>query len=464
MGTGPRARGGRAAEGEGTVMLRRLTFATICLGLFTASAQAQVPFNRSTMPTRTSLSRVGLERHWYAVVPFGGPTERVIRLSLAGDMVFAQTNRANFHAFDSESGRYLWGINLGRSTNDARAASVNSDQVFVTNSKDLFAIDRRTGRLHWKKSLEALPSSPTAADEEYVMVGLVTGKLVSYTTRDHSKDTPPGFSAATFAWAWATNGKLTGRPIPANRVVAFGSSDGKVYVARNDQSQLLYRFLTGGPIVASMGTYGTRTLFVPSGDNNMYSIDLFTGDKHWVYPAGAPLKQEPLVSGKDLYFINATGVMTALDADDGTFKWNAASGDGRLLALSPSRVYLETFDRDLMVVDRATGHLTSGSQDTFERAGLNLRDYTLTPTNRLNDRLYFATPSGMIFCAREIGALKPRFVRPADSPEFGKLPEFGQPVTPPISPDPMDEEPTDEAVPDGEVLDPDMEAGDAMPE
>jgi outer membrane protein assembly factor BamB len=378
-------------------------------------------------------------------------------------MVFAQTNRANFHAYDSESGRYLWGINLGRPTADARAASVNSDQVFVTNSKDLFAIDRKTGRLHWKTSLEDLPSTPTAADEEFVMVGLATGKLVAYTTRDHSKDVPPGYSAATFAWAWSTNGKLTGRPIPANRVVAFGSGDGKVYVARNDVSQLLYRFLTGGPIVASMGTYGTRTLFVPSGDNNMYSIDLFTGDRHWVYPAGAPLTQEPLVSGKDLYFINSLGVMTALDADDGSFKWNAASGGGRLLALSSTKVYLETFDRDLMVVDRATGHLASSSQDTFERAGLNLREYTLTPTNRLNDRLYFATPSGMIFCAREIGALKPQLIRPAGSPEFGKLPEYGEPVTPPVSPDPMEEEPMDEAVPDDEVPAPEMEDGDAMP-
>ena len=445
-------------------MLRRLTIATLLFGMFAVSARAQVPFNRTTMPTRSALGRVGMERHWYGVVPLGGVTERVIRLSLAGDMVFAQTNRANFHAFDSETGRYLWGVNLGLPTNVARAASVNSDMVFTTNSKKLYAIDRKTGRFHWEKTLEDLPAGPTAADDEYVMVGLATGKLVAYTTRDHTKDNPPGLSAATFAWAWKTNGKLTGRPIPADRVVAFGSGDGKVYVSLIDKSTLLYRFLTGGPIIGSMGTYGTRTLFVPSGDNNMYSIDLFTGDSHWTYPSGAPIEQEPLVAGKDLYFINALGVMTALDADHGTLKWEVSTSNGRLLSLSPTKVYLETFDRDLMVVDRSSGRVTSSPRDTFERSGLNLREFTLTPTNRLNDRLYFATPSGMIFCAREIGAIKPNFVRDPNAPKFGKIDPDGEPATPPAVPSATEDEPaaTDDAMPeDADVPAPD---DDAMPE
>ena len=354
-------------------MLRRLALTTLALGLIATPTLAQVPFGSGTMPTRSSLNRVGLERHWYGVVPLGSTTERVIRLSMAGPMVFAQTNLANFHAFDAETGRYMWGTNLGRPTNDARAASVNSDMVFTTNSSMLYAMDRLTGRAVWEKKLEALPIGPTAATEDVVMVGLVSGKLVAYTARDMTKAKPPGRSAASFLWAWKTNGKLTGRPIPADRVVAFGSQDSKVYVAMVDSSSLLFRFLTGGPITASMGTYGARTLLVPSGDNNLYAIDLFDGERKWVYPSGAPIDQEPLVSGRDVLIINAQGVMTALDGETGLPRWNLPSGHGRLLALSGSKVYLETFDRELMIADRVTGRLVSDARDTFDRAGLNLR-------------------------------------------------------------------------------------------
>ena len=50
---------------------------------------------------------------------------------------------------------------------------------------------------------------------------------------------------------------------------------------------MLYRFAAGGPISASMGTFGTRTLLVPSADKNLYAVDLFTAETKWTFPSGA---------------------------------------------------------------------------------------------------------------------------------------------------------------------------------
>ena len=38
---------------------------------------------------------------------------------------------------------------------------------------------------------------------------------------------------------------------------------------------MLYRIATGGEIAAPLGTYGTRTVLIPSADKNVYAVDLF---------------------------------------------------------------------------------------------------------------------------------------------------------------------------------------------
>jgi outer membrane protein assembly factor BamB len=447
-------------------MSRRCIFTTIALcGLTAMGARAQSPFPSHLVPSRTALARVGLERNWSAAVPLGHVHERVLIISLADGMLFAQTNMGNFHAYEAETGRYLWGAHLGRPTSDARAVGVNSDRVFTTNSNELLAFDRGTGQILWKRGLESiqtsavtrpegnnLPTSPVAADEDYVMVGLADGKLIAFTAHDKSKNKVPGPREGQFAWTFKSDAPITGRPIATERVVAFASQDKRVYVAILDQPPtMLYRYLTGGPINASMGTHGTRTLLVPSGDNNLYAIDLFTAETRWVYASGAPIKQEPLVTGDDIYMINTAGGLSALDANTGSPRWVLVTSHGRFHALSRTRVYLTTFDRDLLIVDRANGRVLADARMTHERAGLSLRDYTLTPLNRGTDRIYLATTSGMLLCLREVGQLAPLHMRDPNGPRFGQPPkEAGAQTLPPSTANP----PAEESKPDADKAEP----------
>lgn len=415
-------------------MSRRIVPLTVLvIGLIAPAARAQIPFTRDMIPTRTALTRLGLERNWMAVVPLGVTHERVLLVSQSQNMLFAQTNLANLHAYDAETGRYLWGANLGRGTNVAHPASVNSNRVIVANNQDLWCLDKGTGRQVWKATLDHLPSTATACDEERAIVGLRDGKLVAYSIRDHSRDEPPGYSAATFLWAWKTNAPLSGRPLPANQVVAFGSQDARVYVARVDENTLIYRFLTGGPISASLAGFGTRTLLVPSEDHNLYAIDLFNGETRWVYPSGAPITQEPVVAGNEVFVENSQGALSSLDPETGTLRWEHYTGNAALLAISPGRVYLRSIDGDLLVVDRQTGRSIADAAATQERAGLNLRSFSLTPTNRVDDRMVFGTPSGLLVSIRETGQLQPSPLRDPNAEPFGVLPE-GEESTPPQSP------------------------------
>ena len=242
------------------------------------------------------------------------------------------------------------------------------------------------------------------------------------------------------AWNWQTPGSLSSRPLPAQRLVAFGAADGKVYVALANERTLLYRIATGGPIGEGLGAFGTRLLLAPSADNNLYGIDLLTAKVKWIFPSGAPIVQEPLVAGEDIFVVNTAGNISLIAPEDGSPKWTTSTHDGRLVAVGESKVYLRSSDLDLFTIDRASGKMLSDPVATYQRAGLDLREYPLSLTNRANDRLYLATPSGLIVCIREIGQTEPRLLRDPKALPFGFIPPEGIEETPPRQPAAEDEE------------------------
>lgn len=396
-------------------MPRRFVLFGLALLVTVGSAQAQVPFGNKAIPARRALARINLDLQFSSVVPLYG-AEKVIQLSIDDGMLFAQTNEANFYAYDAESGRYLWGAHLGNITTQAKPASVNSYGVYVSNSNKIFGLDRKTGRQMWSQELPSVPSSATAASDSRVMVGQESGKLSTFDAK-----------TGAVKWNTQTNAQIRARPIIAGTVAVFGSEDRKVYMSRVEIPDLLWRFATGGPIEATIATHGVRTLLVPSTDKSLYAIDLFTGLEKWAIPTGASVEQEPLVSDDDVYVVNDEGYLTAADIPTGKVKWTISTLGGRLISVSETKVYLESHDDDLFVVDRQSGKIIYDPAMTLQRSGINLRDFTLGPTNRFDDRLYFGTSHGLIVCIRELAQVKPRQIRDPKAKPFGYIPPEGYP-------------------------------------
>jgi outer membrane protein assembly factor BamB len=408
-----------------------LIFATALTG---AAANAQMPFPTNLVPPRTTLERVGLERQWFGVIPLV-ETERLLRVSLADGMLFAQTNYARLHAFDAESGKQLWTAQLGERSGFARDISANSFSVYATNANILHSLDKKTGRPIWRYDLKTIPTSATACDEDRVMVGLTSGMLVAFKLKE--KDPKGGERVATSAreaWSYQTGGPVTTRPLPALHVVAYGGGKGKAYVAMTDEVTELYRFRTGGLIGEGLGAYGTRTLLIPSADYNLYAVDLLTARLFWVFPSGAPIEQAPLVADHDIFVVNESGSFSLLDPVSGSPRWTVPTQGGELISVSEKKIYLRSYNNDLFVIDRATGRMLADPGETHIRAGLNLRDYELFVVNRDTDRLYFATGSGMIVAMRESGTVKPRLLHNPKALPFGYIPPEGLKGAPPEHP------------------------------
>jgi outer membrane protein assembly factor BamB len=417
-------------------MFRRLVPLWVIVSTITAggSARAQMPFPVDLVPTRTALERLGLERHWFGVIPLV-ETERLMKITLADDLLFAQTDYAMLHAFDAESGRLLWSAQLGERTGFARGAAANSYAVYVTNANQLHALDRRTGRPVWKFNLGTIPTSTPACDEDRLMVGLTSGKLTTMNLKfTDDKGNTSILLRPLEAWSRHTGGPILTRPFPAGMFTAFGSSDGRADLVESGDGNPLYRVTTGGPIGEGLGAYGTRLLLVPSADNNLYGVDLLAAKVIWTFPSGAPIEQEPMVADQDIYTINTAGNLSQIDPANGQPRWTQSTQGGRLAAASGTKLYLRSYNLDLFVMDRKTGQTLVDPGETHARIGLNLREYDLDVVNRFHDRLYFATSSGLIVSFRERENQRPRLLRDPKSRPFGYVPPEGLKPTPPPVP------------------------------
>jgi outer membrane protein assembly factor BamB len=399
-----------------------------------APARAQMPFPRDLIPSRSSLERLGLERHWYTVLPFV-ETERLIKINRSSDLLFAQTDYGWLHTYDAETGKLLWSAQLGIRQGRAVGAAANSFAVFAADGDTLYALDRRSGRAIWKLRLSTYPASAPACDEHRVMVGLYSGILTGYNLKkSDAKGNETLLGIPLLLWNWKAGGPIATRPVPAENIVAFGGGNGKVYGVMAFESTELFRFSTGGAIGEGLGTVGTRILLAPSGDFVLYAIDILTGESVWTFPSGAPIEHEPVVADQDVFVLNLAGSMSLLDPTSGTPRWTTATQGKRVAAVSATKLYVRTQNLDLFVMDRATGRITVEPSEARLRAGLNLRDYDLDFYNRFDDRLYFATKSGMVICLSEIGQSQPRPLRDPKSQPFGYIPPEGIKLTPPVPP------------------------------
>jgi hypothetical protein len=215
----------------------------------------------------------------------------------------------------------------------------------------------------------------------------------------------------------------------------------------------LFRIPTGGPIGEGLGAFGTRTLLIPSGDNNLYGVDILTTRVLWSFASGAPIAQEPAVADQDVYVVNTVGALSAIDPNTGEPRWTTSTQGGRLAAISATKLFLRSYNLDLFLIDRKTGRILVDPGETFLRAGLNLREYDLDVVNRFNDRLYFATSSGLLVCLREAGQPQPRLLRDPKARPFGYIPPEGIKETPPPAPaaEPGAQPKNEPAAPGGEA-------------
>jgi outer membrane protein assembly factor BamB len=192
------------------------------------------------------------------------------------------------------------------------------------------------------------------------------------------------------------------------------------------------------------------TVYVLTNQGDLYAVDPESGDSRWTsivpIPGTEREQVDPRTGRRVVVPGTARPVTDPSTGEPVTQARGIQTGADQILALSPSRVYLRTEYGDLAIVDRESGELVAGPSATFQRAGLDVRRYSVTTTNDSHDRIYLASPHGSIVCLREYGSISPVPLRAASTQPFGFLrDEDGTttttpppvPAAPPLGDDPF---------------------------
>ena len=389
-----------------------------------------------TIPSRTSLAQVGLERHWFNAVPLSTGSSRVAAMNLAGKYLFAQTSEGLVACYDAESGKRYWTHDVHAMTLKPSNISVNDKMAIATVGQKILGIDLKTGAKIFESKLEDICSGGTAVNSTLAVAALANGKVQVFNIKD------PGFvnetnrntfnnpylkpSVGRYIYAWQTNKSITAKPLLTEKLMAFASQDGKFYMASVGHRKIVHRVATKGPIRGNMGYYGRSQVIVGSEDQKIYSINIFEPEDaatNWILPTSSPVDHAILVAGDDAYTVTKDGTFHAINAKDGTASWQMPVGKGKLLAVASDRIYGITEDGTLAVVNRADGKILITPEQSYHSFGIDLRNYDFRMSNDLNDRIYMATDDGILLCLRELGKTSPTPLRDPKLPGFAMTPQ-----------------------------------------
>lgn len=199
---------------------------------------------------------------------------------------------------------------------------------------------------------------------------------------------------ASVAWKFKTAGRVLSSPVVSGDAVYVGSTDGQLYAIDRATGTQRWKFATQGPI-ASSPAISAGLVFISSVDGKVYAVDASSGTQKWAFTTkgerrftapgihGAIPRTErmpdpfdvflssPTVANGTVYIGSGDQNVYALDAATGALKWSFATGD--VVHASPAvangLVYVGSWDRNVYAIDAATGRekwrYTTGNDTTI---------------------------------------------------------------------------------------------------
>ncbi len=133
---------------------------------------------------------------------------------ISGDSMFSSTRSGQFVHADARTGAIVW-ENTDCEAESFGTPAVNDDTVvFTANDRTVYALERTTGHLKWKRALPATPTSPIIARDKIVVSA--GGALFMLRLSD-----------GEVLWTYSVSDLITSPSIAGNMVLV-GSDDGTI--------------------------------------------------------------------------------------------------------------------------------------------------------------------------------------------------------------------------------------------
>ena len=386
--------------------IRAGVLAVLLLTAASASAQSFRPRARSAspLPRDSQLAPLNLERAWWGQASVSYGRDQIDQIFSDEDNVYVISKQGLITAFEAETGRRLFSTLLGSDTRRAETPTTNATTLLIPIGMQLIAIDKFDGTELWKLDLDGQPSCGPGADDDRVYVGTVDGSVYAYNLKRieelFNDARLPQFSHIAREWRFQAFGPVTAPPVSTGRDINFATRKGVMYGMTSVNRGLLYQFMTDGQIIAPVTRSGDRVL-IPSTDLNLYCIDNRTGQLEWTYLTATNVLTAPRLIGSQVFVTPQRRGLVAVDVETGKMDWRQPDA-GQLFSATPARVFADGGSGRLVALDRADGRIINS---------ISMTDFTVRHGNERTDRIFLATPNGLVVCLRETGRDFPMFYR-----------------------------------------------------
>jgi outer membrane protein assembly factor BamB len=355
------------------VRLTLFCLALSCLCVPLAQAEGLFP--------RTTATRYGLERAWFAQVgsaQVNGPLQYV---NYDEGMVLLQSSRGMLTALDAETGRTLWSTQIGSREGGSSEPAANDKHVVVLNGSTLFVVDRKDGGIVWQKQVRGAPGAGPGVTATHAFVPMASGIVEGYDLAAGTKQTP---------WNYQSTGRVLVPPMTTVSTVSWTTDKGHFYVADPKAGGIKYRLESRGAMHARPASWSPM-LFSTSVDGFVYAIEENKGAIKWKYSVGHPIYTQPVAIENRVFVIPEFGDLYCLDSKTGDLVWHAP-GIKQFVSASPTRVYAADELGRIAMLDLETGARVG----TLPVSGL-----TKKLVNTSSDRIFLVDGSNVVQCLHE---------------------------------------------------------------
>jgi outer membrane protein assembly factor BamB len=434
--------------------------ALVSAGFIAGSASAQ---RVAPLPDQQNLGRYGVTRSWHVQVPLLG-REKVVNLLVhegtvlvdqegemnqvladvkAGKrrdlnaprefkrqreaMLFVATDHGQLHCLDADTGLIKWSQKIALEGDVTYRPAVTDKYVYAVSGTKLLRIDKRSGRTLIERELPDIANASPAATDYHVFVP-AGNSIWCYEVPDPKLEgkagpgaglqgerfipdpvnggkmfnvhVPPGqtrrFEKLPSPWHYSLNVPFNSAPILFKNAVIAVASDGTMTSFKQEFGERNWIHHNGHNVIAPLGVMD-HFVYLASSDFAVYCIDIRFGKERWRFPSGFPVYQQPVPFSTEVLVFTEGGGLTCLDNKHGEPLWTN-DAIRRLVGVSKDHVFAADRHNVVQVLSRKTGGVLGS---------LPLSDYTVTPVNQFNDRLYMASQDGQVLCLHELASPAP---------------------------------------------------------
>lgn len=333
-----------------------------------------------------------IQRLWSADI--GDTGDRYNRLAprLAGGTLYTASGKGEITAFNADTGETLWRQELAVPVSGAMGYG-SSLALLGTREGEVLALQSDSGKLVWRTRVSSEVLAPPVATSGVVVVQTIDGFVYGLSAGDGKRlwqfqRTVPALSLRGTSGPSIESGMVvTG--FADGTIVGLDLKSGKVRwdaaVSRPSGRTELERLVDvdGTPVIA-----GYR-MFAASYQGRLIALDLRNGRLLWGRKASTYVPMA--VDRRNVYLVDADGVVVALDQATGAERWRQAGLRARFVS-APAIVgdYLAAGDYDGVL------HLLSRDSGEFvARKNIDGSAIVSRPVSRGN-RLYVSNQSGLL--------------------------------------------------------------------